>query len=73
MADILVRDVPEEILALLDSFAKRLGISRNEFLKRQISQFAATSDASVTVDDLQNFAQQFGDLADSEVMGRAWN
>lgn len=72
MADVLVRDIPDDVLAALDARAARLGLSRSEYLRRLLSQGAATSQSAVSPDDLTRFADVFGDLADPEVMSRAW-
>lgn len=72
MADLLIRDVPDDVLAVLDSHAKRLGLSRSEYLRRTLAREAATSYAEVSVQDLQRFADAFADLADPEVMREAW-
>ncbi len=34
MADILIRDVPEEVLAAIDARDTRVGLSRAEYLRR---------------------------------------
>jgi Ribbon-helix-helix protein, copG family len=72
MADVLIRDVPDEIVVALDAHAGRLGLSRSEYLRRRLAQDAATSSSAVSVEDLARFADEFGDLADPDVMGRAW-
>jgi hypothetical protein len=72
MTDLLVRDVPEHVVAAIDAKAKRLGLSRTEYLRRQISQAATGESGPVTVDDLRAFAHRFADLDDPEVMTRAW-
>lgn len=72
MVDVLVRDVPEEVLAVLDARAGRLGLSRTEYLRRRLAQEAAAGEGSVSVEDLSWFAQTFADLADPEVLSRAW-
>ena len=38
MSDILIRDVPEDVIAVIDHRASHLGLSRNEYLRRQLSQ-----------------------------------
>jgi hypothetical protein len=43
MSDVLIRDVPVEVLAVIDHRASRLGLSRNEYLRRQLSQDAGRS------------------------------
>ncbi len=72
MTDVLIRDVPDDVLASIDAKAARLGLSRGEFLRRQLVQEAARSHASVRVEDFRRFAERFADLADPEVMRRAW-
>jgi plasmid stability protein len=72
MADILVRDVPEEVLAALDAHAARLGLSRSEYVRRRLAQDAALLPGAVSLDDLVSFADRFGDLKDPEVMSGAW-
>ncbi|MPY91982.1 MAG: ribbon-helix-helix protein, CopG family [Acidimicrobiia bacterium] len=71
MADILIRDVPEHVVAALDERARKLGLSRSEFLRRQLS--AEAQRTAVTVEDLAGFAETFADLADPAVMGGAWS
>jgi hypothetical protein len=70
VADILIRDVPDEVVAVLDANARRLGLSRTEYLRQRLA--AEASPSEVTTDDLAWFADAFGDLADPEVMSRAW-
>lgn len=72
MSDVLIRDVPDDVLAALDSRAAKLGLSRNEYLRRQLAQDAQRSIAKVTMEDLRWFTETFGDLADPEVMRQAW-
>lgn len=72
MTDLLIRDVPEEILVAIDAKAQRLGLSRSEYLRRALARERATTDVGVTVDDLSRFAETFADLADAEVMRQAW-
>jgi plasmid stability protein len=71
MTDVLVRDVPEDVVAALEARAALLGLSRSEFLRRRLAQ-EAVAGAKVTVEDLQSFADTFSDLADPEVMKGAW-
>jgi plasmid stability protein len=72
MTDVLIRDVPEDIVAALDAHAARLGLSRSEYVRRRLAQDAATPATPVNVQDLERFASAFGDLADPDVMSRAW-
>lgn len=72
MADVLIRDVPEAVLAGVDAHAARLGLSRAEYIRRRLVSDAATSNAHVSAQDLRKFAARFADLADQEVMDAAW-
>jgi len=72
MTDMLIRDVPDEVIAALDEHAGRLGLSRSEYVRRRLAQDAAFPGTPVDVQDLTRFAEVFSDLADPEVMSRAW-
>jgi hypothetical protein len=72
MTDVLIRDVPDDVVSAIEAKAKRLGLSRTEYLRRQMLRVAATSDEPVSVESLRQFAQTFADLGDPEVMRGAW-
>jgi hypothetical protein len=72
MADLLIRDVPDEVLAAIDAEARRLGVSRSEYLRRTLASGVPAARGRVTVADLQRTAEVHADLADDEVMRRAW-
>jgi plasmid stability protein len=72
MADVLVRDVPDDVLAALDARAGRVGLSRSEYLRRRLTQEAATTASHVGLDDLSRFGEVFSDLANPDVMAQAW-
>jgi plasmid stability protein len=72
VTDVLVRDVPEDVVAALDARASRLGLSRSEYLRRRLAQEAVTDLQPVTVEHLAAFAETFTDLGDAEVMKGAW-
>lgn len=72
MTDVIVRDVPDDVVAALEARASRLGLSRSEFLRRRLAQEAVAHAASVTMDDLASFADSFSDLGDQVVMRGAW-
>lgn len=71
MADLLIRDVPEDVVAAIDADARRLGLSRTEYLRRAVARVARKS-GTVTVKDLARFGTVFADLADEAVMRQAW-
>ena len=72
MTDLLVRDVPDEVIRALDVSASRLGLSRSEFLRRRLAQVATSGTQPVTAQDLFAFADTFSDLKDPTVMKGAW-
>lgn len=69
MADILIRNLADDDVARIDQRASRLGLSRNEFLRRAVQREAHVGEATVTAADFEKFA----DLADAEVMKDAWS
>jgi hypothetical protein len=72
MTDILIRDIPDDVLAAIDRKAQRAGLSRTEYLRRALARERNDINADVTVDDLTRFAHTFADLDDSAVMDGAW-
>ena len=72
MADILIRNVPEEVLASIDAKARRVGLSRTEYLRRTLAREHSGLAGEVSVKDLVRFADTFADLDDPEVMSKAW-
>ena len=38
MSDVLIRDVPEDVVAAIDARAAALRLSRNEYLRRRLRQ-----------------------------------
>lgn len=71
MTDLLIRDVPDDVVAAIDANAGRLGLSRTEYLRRTLTQ-AAHRPAVVTVDQLRRFGSTFADLTDEDLMRQAW-
>lgn len=72
MTDLLIRDVPDDVIEALDTQARRLGLSRSEYVRRRLAQDAAASREPVSTEHLSRFAAAFGDLADPEVTKQAW-
>ncbi|OLT23092.1 hypothetical protein BJF81_12005 [Ornithinimicrobium sp. CNJ-824] len=73
MPNILIRNFPNEDLALLDEQARRVGLSRTEYLRRRLHEQAHRDQAPVTAADLDALAELLPDLGDSEVMRDAWS
>ena len=69
MTDVLIRNLPDDVVGRIDARAAKLGLSRNEYLRRQITQDAARESGTVRIEDFAKFA----DLADDEVMRGAWS
>lgn len=72
MSDMLIRDIPEDVLTAIDAKASKLGISRAEYVRRRLAQDASAT-VSVSVADLHRFGRTFADLADPSVMSGAWD
>ena len=72
MTDILIRDVPDDVIAAIDAKARRVGLSRTEYLRRTLARERQAAAVDVSVGDLARFATTFADLDDPDVMGHAW-
>jgi len=72
VTDMLIRDVPEDVVAAVDARASRLGLSRSEYVRRRLAQDAAMTGSAVSTGDLARFAELFSDLGDPSVMSQAW-
>ncbi len=72
MTDLLIRDVPDDVVAAIDADAVRHGLSRTEYLRRSLWQVAYRAHDTVEVADLARFEVTFADLADEDVMRDAW-
>ncbi len=70
MTDILIRDVPDEVLAAIDAKAKRVGISRTEYLRRTLERERVQG--AVGVKHLERLAALTEDLSDPAIMRDAW-
>ena len=73
MTDILIRDIPDEVVAAIDARAKRVGLSRTEYLRRALDRERTDLLRPVTVDQLARLAHRVADLDDAAVMGDAWS
>ena len=73
MSDVLIRDIPDDVLTAIDARAAKLGLSRTQYLRRRLAQDAATAPITVTASDLRGFGVDFADLADPEAMAEAWD
>ena len=71
MSDILIRDVPDDVVAAVDARAQRAGLSRTEYLRRVLAR--ERDESRVTLADLSRLAEACADLADDDVMRGAWS
>jgi hypothetical protein len=73
MTDILIRDVPDDVLSAIDAKAKRVGLSRSEYLRRALERERVQGAAPITVEQLRRVASLVSDLDDPGVMDSAWS
>jgi hypothetical protein len=71
MTDLLIRNVADDVVRRIDAAAERQGLSRGEFLRREVTK-VARSGVSVTRDELTHSLGLLADLDDESVMGQAW-
>ena len=69
MTDILIRNVPDEVVAVLDANAQRAGVTRAEYLRRVLAE---QQGRALTREQLDRFAERTADLDNPEVMAAAW-
>lgn len=72
MADILIRDVPDDVVAAIDDKAARMGLSRAEYLRRTLERERTLSRGPVTSAHLHRLHALTADLDDPDVMDGAW-
>jgi hypothetical protein len=73
VTDVLIRNVSEDDLAQIDEQASNLGLSRSEYLRRQIEQLASRRSSSVSRVDFERLSELAVDLLDDDVMRDAWS
>jgi hypothetical protein len=75
MTDILIRGVSDESVAHIEEQASKLGLSRNEYLRRQLDALAGVpreAPAEISIDDLRRASDAARDLENDDVMSAAW-
>ena len=72
MSDVLIRDLPDDVLAGIDARAAELGLSRVEYIRRRLAQDSRAPRVPVTRDDLHRFGQAVAGLADDDLMRQGW-
>ncbi|NNF55551.1 MAG: ribbon-helix-helix protein, CopG family [Acidimicrobiales bacterium] len=73
MTDILIRDVPDEVLAAIDAKAKRVGLSRTEYLRRALERERTQANGPVDIEGLAQVAALTKDLDNPDIMSAAWS
>lgn len=74
MPDVLIRDVPEEVVAAVDERAARFGLSRTEYLRRRLAEESSPRPRRTTTEqDLDRIQTVFADVSHPEVMRGAWS
>lgn len=64
-----MRNVPDEVVAVLDANAQRAGVTRAEYLRRVLAEQLGRA---LTREQLDRFAERTADLGNPEVMAAAW-
>jgi len=72
VTDLLIRGLDAEDLERLDVRARRLGLSRGEYVRRRLHADARPL-VAVSVADLERLARDLPDLGDDAVMAGAWS
>ena len=71
MTDVLIRDVPEDVLSGIDARAADMGLSRVEYIRRRLAQDARAARLNVTRPPRTSRAGAHN-LADEELMREVW-
>ena len=71
--DILIRDLPDDVVSAIDAKARRVGLSRAEYIRRALIRERGDAAPQVGLKDLVAFGETFSDLADDELMRQAWS
>ncbi len=71
MTDILIRNVPDEVIAAVDANAKQAELSRAEYLRRLLEREDSRA-PEVTVEDFRRLAETCADARDPEFIASAW-
>lgn len=72
MPNVLIRGLSDATVERIDAEASRLGLSRNEFLRRKLEGDNPRPAENATAENWRRAAEIFADLADPDVMSDAW-
>jgi hypothetical protein len=74
MADLLIRNVDAKTMSGIDARARRKGLAREEYLRRELAILADNeSRPALTRADLERSLAAMPDLTDEAVMKNAWS
>ncbi len=72
VTNLLIRGLDSDDLERLDARARRLGLSRGEYVRRRLRADARPL-ITVSVADLERLERELPDLGDDAVMASAWS
>ncbi|MGJ3507521.1 type II toxin-antitoxin system VapB family antitoxin [Enemella sp. A6] len=72
MTNVLIRGLSDEAVARIDRSAAELGLSRNEYLRRQLEVDTTRPAVKITDEHWKRSAEVLADLADPDIMADAW-
>lgn len=72
MANLLIRNIDEDVVRRIESDAERQGLSREEYLRRELDRLSTRSHRPVTRADFVESMEVFIDVTDDSVMEQAW-
>jgi hypothetical protein len=74
VSEILIRDVPEPVIAEIDRRAAAQGLSRAEYLRRRLDvEYHTQPTTAVTATDWRRFRDATADLQNPDVIDAAWS
>lgn len=73
MANVLIRDVDDAVIAKIDADALKLGLSRNEYLRQVLESLGPEPARRETREYVEWIAETFAELRDKNVRLRAWH
>ncbi|WP_454293942.1 type II toxin-antitoxin system VapB family antitoxin [Salana multivorans] len=73
MANVLIRNIDDAVIAQIDADALRLGLSRNEYLRRALESLGHEHARRETREYFEWIAETFAELRDKNVRLQAWH
>ncbi|MDE0163056.1 MAG: antitoxin [Acidimicrobiaceae bacterium] len=73
MTDLLIRDVPSDVVSAIEANAARAGLSRAEYLRRVLGRERHVPADEAAAESLRHFCERIADLRDPDVMRAAWS